>query len=166
MGLPSYQKGVRRCDDRVILETDRHREAFEYWYSLGDKRTLTAVARKFEVSLQSVRKWARSFDWEGRLRKRQEEIAARVEEEFVKQEVERRKENLKIVDEAKRQFYEALKAGKIKFRTVQDFEILVRIEQLLLAEDEEDRDNPLAKLVKHLMELREDVDREAESEAT
>ena len=53
-----------------MKETLRHREALEYYYVLGDKRTLQKVADKFIVSRQSVSKWKREFNWRDRIKLR------------------------------------------------------------------------------------------------
>jgi len=50
-----------------MIETLRHKEAFEYYYSLGDKRSYPQVALKFTVSKTSLKKWAKAFNWKERV---------------------------------------------------------------------------------------------------
>lgn len=48
-------------------ETNRHSTAFAYFLQLGGQRSYVRVADRFDVSETSVRKWAKSFDWEQRV---------------------------------------------------------------------------------------------------
>jgi DNA anti-recombination protein RmuC len=48
-------------------ESQRHSTAFAYYLQLGGQRSYPQVARQFSVSVTSVKKWARSFDWERRV---------------------------------------------------------------------------------------------------
>ena len=57
-----------------MREELRHREAFEYYYSLGDTRTLPQVSQKFKVSLTSIKRWSGSFNWQDRIIQRDIEI--------------------------------------------------------------------------------------------
>lgn len=49
-------------------ESSRHSTAYAYFLQLGAKRSYPQVARQFSVSATSVKKWARSFHWEERVR--------------------------------------------------------------------------------------------------
>ena len=62
-----------------MKETLKHREAFEYYYSIGDKRNITKVAQKFTVSRASVSKWSRVFNWQKRIEQRDIEIGNKLE---------------------------------------------------------------------------------------
>jgi len=62
-----------------MIETLRHREAFEYYYSLGDKRSYPQVALKFTVSKTSLKKWAKAFNWKERVGLRDIENAKSLE---------------------------------------------------------------------------------------
>ena len=53
-----------------MQETLRHRDAFEFYYSLGDSRSLPQVAQRFTVSERSVKKWSRVFGWQDRVAER------------------------------------------------------------------------------------------------
>lgn len=48
-------------------ESPRHSTAFAYYLQLGGKRSYPQVARQFSVSVTSVKKWAKSFEWERRI---------------------------------------------------------------------------------------------------
>jgi len=62
-----------------MKETLRHSEAFEYYYSLGDKRSVQEVGRKFAVSRNTVGKWSKEYQWDDRVQLRDVEIAKRIE---------------------------------------------------------------------------------------
>ncbi|MCK5615034.1 hypothetical protein KAR91_74920 [Candidatus Pacearchaeota archaeon] len=51
-----------------MQETERHTEAFEFYYYLGDARSYPQVSRKFGVSKTSIKKWAKAFEWSKRIK--------------------------------------------------------------------------------------------------
>lgn len=89
-----------------MIETLRHQEAFDYYYSLGDKRGYPQVALRFSVSKTSIVKWAKAHNWPGRVQQRDIEIARRIEKKtntaIVNSKADYRveiRENLKILKE-------------------------------------------------------------------
>jgi hypothetical protein len=62
-----------------MKETLRHKEAFEYYYILGDKRSYPQVASKFTVSRTSIKKWSKAFNWQERVEQRDIEIGKGLE---------------------------------------------------------------------------------------
>lgn len=63
-----------------MVETKRHGDAFDYYYSLGIDRSYPAVASKFTVSRTSVKKWAKAFNWRERVIQRDVEINRKTEQ--------------------------------------------------------------------------------------
>jgi len=63
-----------------MVETKRHGDAFDYYYSLGEGRSCQQVAIKLSVSRTSVQKWKKAFNWDERVIQRDLEINKRVEE--------------------------------------------------------------------------------------
>lgn len=61
-----------------MKETLRHTEAFEYYYSLGNRRSYPQVALKFVVSRTSIVKWACAHKWAKRVQQRDIKIARRL----------------------------------------------------------------------------------------
>ena len=57
------------------VETLRHHQAFDIYYWLGENRNLSSVARQFKVSVPAVRKWSLSFNWQSRVKERDERLA-------------------------------------------------------------------------------------------
>jgi len=62
-----------------MKETLRHKEAFEYYYSLGDKRNSSSVAVQYKVSERSIFKWSKNFNWQERIEQRDIEISKGLE---------------------------------------------------------------------------------------
>ena len=52
------------------VETQRHQEAFNYYYELGYTRNIPKVAQQFKVSEAAVKKWSRDFNWQLRVEQR------------------------------------------------------------------------------------------------
>ncbi len=57
-----------------MKETLRHKDAFEYYYSLGSGRNYYATATKFKVSKSAIGKWGQAFHWQERVEQRDIEI--------------------------------------------------------------------------------------------
>jgi len=62
-----------------MKETLRHKEAFEYYYTLGDKRNSSSVAVQYKVSERSIFKWSKNFNWQERIEQRDIEISKGLE---------------------------------------------------------------------------------------
>jgi len=60
----------------------RHREAFEYWYSLDD-RSCPEIAEKFGISKRTVRRWKLEENWEGEAERRDEKVIEKIEEKVI-----------------------------------------------------------------------------------
>ena len=63
-----------------MVETKRHGDAFDYYYSLGNSRSYMQVAQKLHVSKTSVAKWSKAFNWNERVIQRDLEINKKTEE--------------------------------------------------------------------------------------
>jgi len=62
-----------------MKETLRHKEAFEYYYALGDKRNSSSVAVQYKVSERSIFKWSKNFNWQERIEQRDIEVSRGLE---------------------------------------------------------------------------------------
>jgi len=90
-----------------MKETAKQLDAFEYYYSLGEKRTLITVAHQFNVSERTAFRWSSDFNWQSRVVERDKEINEKVQQRTnnlifktkaqYRQEIE---ENLKILRKA------------------------------------------------------------------
>lgn len=66
-----------------MQETLRHKEAFQFYYSLGEKRKCPQVAQEFAVSTNSVKKWSKAFNWQERVIQQDIEIARQLEKKQI-----------------------------------------------------------------------------------
>ena len=82
---------------KTPVETLKHTKAFEYYYSLGDERTLTQVGKKFKVSGGTLGKWSAKFKWGDRVQARDKAIGVRLKYESDKDTTETRRNILKII---------------------------------------------------------------------
>jgi len=57
---------------------------YKQFISLCGKRSLLKVARKFNVSRTALNNWYKAFNWEGRVRERDQEINRKVNEKLAK----------------------------------------------------------------------------------
>lgn len=64
-GKVQVRESWREAEKRV------HAAAFEHYYSLGDDRTLSKVAKYMKVTEQTVQKWSSKFKWQERIRVRE-----------------------------------------------------------------------------------------------
>lgn len=115
-------------------ETLRHKEAFEFYYGLGQERSLERVARQFGVSNVAAENWSRSFNWLPRIVERDREIGERLAES-TKTDVERLKERqLKVLRAVQSQYVRNLAGGESRI-SAKDFLTAAQMEARLLGLD-------------------------------
>ena len=135
-----------------MIETPRHKKAFEYYVGLEGKRTLSAVSAKFKVSAPTMTKWRKEFKWDERVQKRDEKNAAAIARRTDSDIVKRDAQNVKIAREAIKVFAVSLvgyvehtcKCGevirlaipKVKM-TADQFDKMVRLEKFIMGEEAE-----------------------------
>lgn len=115
---------------RVLRQSERHAQAFEFWVALGADRTYAEVARRFQVSVQSIGTWSRAFDWEKRLSEREKIVQDLVAQKAVEDEAKSRADALKICRAVQVRFAESLNRGTALIGAG-DFEKAVKLELLL-----------------------------------
>ena len=135
-----------------MKEKQKHLEAFEYYYSLGDNRSLTAVAKKFKVSINSVVKWRKAFNWDLRVQQRDIENAQKLKEKINLDVVNTKADYRKTIHamhqmlkKSLKEYVERNKPAEIK--TVRDLarvadilEKLVTLDMKLVGETEENKE--------------------------
>jgi len=74
-------------------EAQVHKDTFEYYYALGDKRSLqnlhqycTKTAPGHTPSLRTLKNWSKWFNWQERIMLRDREISKKVEKRILKEE--------------------------------------------------------------------------------
>lgn len=115
---------------KIEREKPIHKEAFEYYYSLGSKRSYALVAQRVHKSVVSIKNWGANFRWQDRVVERDALIAKAVTEKTTGEELSYRIRNKKIVQLAIVELAKAIAAGKIKM-TLSDLDRLVRLEEFL-----------------------------------
>ena len=112
------------------IEKESHKRAFEFYYSLGLKRTYKAVAAEFGVSVSTIKNWSRWFRWQDRLSEREAEIIRRMADKTLQKGVEQNERDLKIVQAAIVQVAKKIAGGQIKTQ-LRDLEWLIPLERSL-----------------------------------
>ena len=118
----------------VKKETLKHKEAFEYYYSLGEKRSLKLVARRYSVSEMTVARWSDSFNWQERVEQRDIENAEKLEAEVNKAVVSSKADYRALIKKVVKEFEERLKAGKIRISKPEDLSIMAKLDLLMMGE--------------------------------
>ena len=121
-----------------MKEKLKHREAFNYYYVLGDKRTLQLVAAKFTVSRQSISKWKRKFNWQKRIESRDMKNGKKLEEKTDKAIVQSKANYRALISKVVKKFEEKLKDGKIRIERPEDLNVMAKLDLLLMGENPED----------------------------
>ena len=132
-----------------MQETLRHRDAFEFYYSLGDSRSLPQVAQRFTVSERSVKKWSRVFGWQDRVAERDAKNAEKLAKKTDTTIVAQKAKYLQVVRAAIVGLVEAhtdRATGKLVFPCgkggpAADYERLVKLDLLLSGEATERTDD-------------------------
>jgi hypothetical protein len=112
---------------RVKKETLKHVEAFETYYQKGSNRSLRDLADELGVSYTSVFNWSKAFSWGEKIKERDAEIAARVKEKSIEEEVDLRSQFNLGIEQAVKLFLDNLNKGLVKVESIQDFERLGKL---------------------------------------
>jgi len=115
---------------RQQTEHDRHKRAFEIYYSQSGSRSHDRVARELSVSLATVKGWSRSFSWQRRIDERDAQVAREVADRSLQSGVEETERNLKIVRVALMKLAKGIADGKVKMQ-LGDLDRLIRLETFL-----------------------------------
>ncbi len=99
---------------RPPIEQERHRKAFEVFFSLGDRRTYRMAADKLGVSASTIKLWSRTFGWSQRISERDAEIVRQVSEKSTSDSVADTERNLKMIRAAKNKVIKDILEGKTK----------------------------------------------------
>jgi len=83
-----------------MKETLRHKQAFEYYYGLGDGRSYTEVARHYNVTKGAVGQWGTAFNWQQQLKQRDVKNAQTLAKKTDKAIVARDAKYIKIAEAA------------------------------------------------------------------
>ena len=112
------------------VEKESHRRAFEFYYSLGYKRTYKAVAAEFGVCVSTIKNWSHWFRWQDRLADREAEIIRQMADKTLQEGVEHNERDLRIVQAALVRVAKEIAGGKIKTQ-LKDLDWLIPLEHRL-----------------------------------
>jgi predicted DNA-binding protein YlxM (UPF0122 family) len=115
-------------------ETLLHKEAFEFYYSLGSDRSITQVAHKFNVTRSAIAKWSKSFDWQDRIKIRDIEISKKLQQKTDTTIISTKANYRKIIQASIATYVDALKNKGITVRTIRDLVDLMKLDLELLGE--------------------------------
>ena len=118
----------------MMKETLRHREAFEYYYGLGNKRSYPKVASKFTVSRTSIKKWSKAFNWLERIELRDINNAKKLEDKTDESVVNSKADYRALIRKTVDLYKKKLDDGKIIISRPQDLDTLVKLDLNLMGE--------------------------------
>jgi hypothetical protein len=119
-----------------MQETKEHGDAFDEYYAMGDGRSLRSLADHRDVTIRTLARWSKKFNWQERIIQRDLEINKRTEEKTNKAivntkadyraDIKENRDSLKTI----RQRYEkliadateAIEKGEIKATTVKELD--------------------------------------------
>jgi hypothetical protein len=131
-------------------DTLERKEAFEYYYSLGEERSLQKTAEFTGKGFATIKRWSRSLNWTERVKQRDLELASKLEKKtnhtILTSKVEYRGAIRSLVEK----FKEDVANGDIKIKSVQDFEKIVRLDMDLMGVDMGEDDGNMQSLAEIL----------------
>ena len=115
-------------------ETPTHRAMLEYYVELGEKRSLTLVAKQYKKTISAVSVIAKTFGWQKKVEERDKKVADSIANDFDNQLTETKKRKLRLIRALDNKLAERL-LSKLPFKvTPQDFVAAAKLEMLLLGE--------------------------------
>jgi len=117
-----------------MKETLRHREAFEYYYILGEKRSITEVARKFTLSRASISKWSRAFNWQLRIVQRDIENSKALTKKINKDVVNSKADYRASIKKVVKKFEDKLDKDKIQICRTSDLAEMANLDLKMMGE--------------------------------
>jgi len=160
-----------------MQETNRHHEAFLYYYELGSKRTLVQVGQKVGVTKQSVERWSIAHKWQERVQAKDAEINERADAAQTKSLSERKVEYSEIAQNGIELWRKKLKGEKQicphcnesmdipgNDLVIQRVEDLVRLVKLDLMLSGEEQINSIKGLNQDILNLKQEYDAMSDEE--
>lgn len=111
-------------------EQERHQQAFERYYALGEKRSFARLAQDLGVSVATLKVWSRKYSWQNRVRERDATVARQVADQSIQSLVDETSRNKRIVQMALIRLAKAIASGQIKMQ-LGDLDRLIRLQSFL-----------------------------------
>ena len=118
-------------------ETPLAAQAFKTYYELGDKRTLRAVAEKLNISITTVHRYSRMFNWAGRVAELDKAQVEATHKALVRNTIESKMQTMEINQKLKDDFARMVNEGKVRIRTIKDYISVDRHDLLVRGEPTE-----------------------------
>lgn len=112
------------------MTQDQHQDAFEYYHSLGAKRTYKSVAAHLGVSVSTIKAWARAGHWRQRVAERHATVARQAADQVIGSAVADSSRKRKMVELALLKVIKAINADRVKVQ-VADLDRLLRLQAYL-----------------------------------
>lgn len=115
------------------VETEEHKQLFEYYYAMGEKRSTKRVAEELNLSPTTVRRYASAFKWTERVKDRDKKIGTIVDRKLQEELEKAKEEQLSALEQLKRRSEEiiAKTEEEIKTKTAMERSLDNLIEQKL-----------------------------------
>jgi len=117
-----------------MKEKLKHKEAFEYYYSLGNERSYPKVASKFIVSRTSIKKWSKAFNWQDRIELRDIANGKKLEAKTDKAVVNSKADYRALIRKVVKEFEKKLKDKKIIISKPGDLAEMAKLDLLMMGE--------------------------------
>ena len=128
------------------LSNENHlqKEAFELYYSLGDKRSLKVVAEKIGRTERTIAGWSRSLNWVDRVKQREIEDAKNgaLSTGALNSQTTGVKTRYRILlNNLIKQTADKIAKGELSIKNIQDLERVIKLDLLLMGEATDRQDN-------------------------
>lgn len=120
-----------------MKEKLKHKEAFEYYYSLGEKRSLKKVALQYTCSIPGVKKWSMAFNWQDRIELRDIDNGKKLEAKTNKAVVNSKADYRALIRKVVKEFEQKLKDKKIRISSPGDLTEMAKLDLLMMGESTE-----------------------------
>ena len=111
-----------------MRETPKMEQMFEYYYMLGEDRTIAQVSEHFNLSRQTISKYSKQFNWRERVYERDTKILNELRKENNNDIKATMNSYRKVIKASVADYINRLKSNKIKVESVKDFVKLVELE--------------------------------------
>ena len=118
----------------IKKETPEISEAFEYYYAMGEKRSLAKTAEHVGRTSTTLLNWSASFNWQERIKQKEIEYANNIHQRNIKEVVTAKANYRKIFNNLVKKFIDNMQAGKVKMETISDLERVIKMDLLLMGE--------------------------------
>jgi hypothetical protein len=125
-------------------ENHLQQEAFELYYSLGDKRSHKLVAEKIGRTERTIAGWSRSLNWVDRVKQREIEDAkneALSTGALNSQTTEVKTRYRLLLNNLIKKTADKIAKGELSIRNIQDLERVIKLDLLLMGEATDRQDN-------------------------